>query len=70
MQPAVRHVLVQQILQAVLVNGQDTFPEILYFLGIHIHTPYVSAHFRETCAGYQSYVSAADYSYIHIQSLF
>ena len=69
MQSAVGHILVQQILQAVLVDGQDTFLQIFYFMGVDIHTPYVSAHLGETCTGYQADVSAADNSYIHVQCL-
>ncbi len=58
-------ILMDHILQARLVNRDDTLLQILDLLGHHIHTRNVHTHLRKTGTRYQTDISCPDNRYFH-----
>ena len=58
-------IALHHVLQSRFINGNNTFLQILYLLGIYIHTSYIYAGFGKTCTGYESNISGSYNCYIH-----
>ncbi len=64
-QPPLAGVALKKNLQTGLINRHAALIEHLDFVFINIYTGYVVARFGKAGAGYQPYISGANYSYFH-----